>query len=260
MILVATTVCTAVAGGASLLVTPEYQVTLVALPAPEQSGSSRASTATSLLSQVGLGSIAGLASSGGSRKVEAVALLQSESLTQRFIEQNRLLPVLFASRWDLARGRWKSDDPAKVPTLWAASQRFSKIRLVEENRATGLVTLKISWKDPQTAAKWANGLLAMTNEYLRNKAIQQSERDVAYLNEQASKTNEVEVRQAIYSLLEDEFKNLMLARGDDEYALRVVDPALAPDKPVFPDPVIWLVIGFVSGAFVSTSAAFAKAR
>jgi len=249
-----------VAGLASLVVTPRYQVTVVVLPASNDIGSSRGGGASSILSQVGLGSIAGLSSSDSGRKVEAVALLQSESLTQRFIAANNLLPVLFASRWDPVRRSWKSNDPADIPTLWAASQRFGKIRSVDENRTSGLVTLRISWRDPTIATKWANDLIAMTNEYLRNKAIQESDRNVAYLNEQALKTNEVQVRQAIYSLLEEEFKKLMLARGNEEYALRVVDPAFAPDKPSYPDPVIWVLIGVVLGFFVAVMIAFARSR
>jgi len=235
-------------------------VTVVVLPASNDIGSSRGGGASSILSQVGLGSIAGLSSSDSGRKVKAVALLQSESLTHRFIAANNLLPVLFASRWDPVRRSWKSNDPADIPTLWAASQRFGKIRSVDENRTSGLVTLRISWRDPTIATKWANDLIAMTNEYLRNKAIQESDRNVAYLNEQALKTNEVQVRQAIYSLLEEEFKKLMLARGNEEYALRVVDPAFAPDKPSYPDPVIWVLIGVVLGFFVAVMIAFARSR
>jgi len=47
---------------------------------------------------------------------------------------------------------------------------------------TGLVTLSITWNDPNIAAKWANGLVRMANDYLRDQAIEESERNIAYLD------------------------------------------------------------------------------
>jgi hypothetical protein len=47
---------------------------------------------------------------------------------------------------------------------------------------------------------WANELVRMTNDYLRDQAIQESERNIAYLNDQASKTDAVGAKQAIYAL------------------------------------------------------------
>jgi uncharacterized protein involved in exopolysaccharide biosynthesis len=262
LLIILVTLATTLAAVAATIVLPrKYQVTVIMLPASDDSGGrSLGGAASAMLSQVGLGSLAGLGGAGGSRKVEAVALLQSQALTRRFVEENNLLPVLFAKKWDAARGRWKSDDPQYVPTLWAANKYFERIRTVEDNKATGLVTLRISWKDPQVAAKWANSLITMTNEYLRNKSIQESERNIAYLNDQASKTGVIEVQRAIYSLLEGEIKKVMLARGSDEYALRVVDPALPPDKPSFPEPGIWIPTGFVLGLFFSIWLAFSRRR
>jgi len=115
------------------------------------------------------------------------------------------------------------------------------------------VTLSIKWKDPQTAAKWANDLVAMTNDYQRGKAIEETDRNIAFLNDQALKSNVVEVRQAIYKILESEISKGMVARGSREYAFKILDPAVAPEKPSTPPPPIWILAGAFVGLLLSSA-------
>jgi LPS O-antigen subunit length determinant protein (WzzB/FepE family) len=91
----------------------------------------------------------------------------------------------------------------------------------------------------------------MTNDYLREKAINESERNITYLTDQAAKTDVVGVRQAIYSILQNEINKVMLARGSDEYALKVVDPASPPERPSSPRPLLWTAAGCLGGALLA---------
>jgi hypothetical protein len=92
-----------------------------------------------------------------------------------------------------------------------------------------LTVVAIDWTDPATAAQWANGFVALANELLRTRALVESKRNIAYLNDQISKTDVVELRRVLYGLIESETKTLMLANGRPEYAFRVVDPAVPPE-------------------------------
>ena len=186
--------------------------------------------------------------SGGTRKAEYIAVLQSELVTQSFIKSRDLLPVLYSNLWDSRDARWKTNDPDKQPTLWKAYKLFNKkIRNVTEDKTTGLVTMRIEWKDARQAADWANGLVQLTNQYLRNKAISEAERNIAYLNSEAAKTNIVEVKTSIYALLQQEINTEMVARGRDEYALKVIDPAYVPEKPVSLGPLTLAIFGLLAG-------------
>jgi len=235
------------AGGAllGLLVPREYQASTVLSPVAQDSSS--LGGAGSLLSQYsGIASLAGISLPGSKEKEEAIAVLQSELLTENYIREKDLLPVLFYKDWNDRTGTWRVRG-AKVPTLWEGNRLFRRdIRGVEEGK-DGLVTLTIRWKDPKLAAMWANDLVKRTNEYLRNQAIKEAERDITYLNDQAAKTNVIEVRNAIYSLLQAQIKQEMIARGRDEYALKVVDPAFVPEKPSSPGPVLLSILGFGLG-------------
>ena len=70
----------------------------------------------------------------------------------------------------------------------------------------------------------------MANDNLRDRAIAESERNISYLNEQAAKTDVVGIRQTIYNIMETEINKAMLAKGSEEYAFKLIDPAVVPQK------------------------------
>jgi len=43
----------------------------------------------------------------------------------------------------------------------------------------------------------------------------------------------------------------MLARGREEYAFRVLDPAVAAERPSSPRPLLWTALGLFLGAVLS---------
>ncbi len=252
LILALTCACALAAGLASLLVTRTYEATIAVSPVAEEIGGGRLGSLGSSLSQLsGLASLAGLAG-GDSRRAESLATLQSEMLARQFLQNNHLLPVLYAQQWDAGRGAWKPAAPKKLPTLWKGVQLLKKrIVKVTENTKTGIVTLTVSWTDPAVAAQWANELVQLANSYLRSKAIAESERNIDYLKEQVAKTTDVELQRTIYSLMESEIKKQMVARGSDEYALKVIDPATAPEIAASPQPLLYVLGGAFLGLVLS---------
>ncbi len=251
-----TTLFAAGAGTAALVLPKKYESLIVIAPVSTSAGSGQLGALGSLASQFGgLASLTGLSAGGDPKKSESIAVLQSGALTERFIETNNLLPVLYSDKWDPQKMRWRNDNPKKIPTLWKANQFFKKsIRTVTTETKTGLVTMSIAWKDPIDAAKWANELVRMTNDYLRGQAIAESERNIAYLNQEALKTDAVELRQAIYTLMESEINKAMLARGSEQFAFRIIDPAAPPEKPYSPLLLNWLFGGVFIGLFTSVAA------
>lgn len=203
----------------------------------------------SIISQVGgLASLAGLSADAGTRKAEAVAVLQSEELTARYLVEENLLPVLFADRWDDSRKEWKTGWRIGKPTIWEATRLFGrKVRSVSEDSKSGLLTISVVWTDPKLAAAWANDLVRITNLTMRDKAISEAARNIEYLKSEAAKTSVVQLQSAIYSILEAEIRKEMLARGSEEYAFRVIDPAVVPEKPAYPSVILWAIFGLVVG-------------
>jgi uncharacterized protein involved in exopolysaccharide biosynthesis len=251
-----TIACTAAAAIAAWTLPKKYTAVAIIAPVTSTPGGGQLGGLSSIASQFGgLASLAGLAGVTDSKKWESVAVLQSEALTENYIRSNNLLPVLYSKQWDANKNDWKRIDARKNPTLWKANQYFKdKIRRISSDIKTGLVTVSITWTDPGIAAKWANDLIKLTNDYLREKAITESERHIAYLTEEAAKTNVVEAKHAIFAVMETELNKSMLARGSEEYAFKVLDPATAPEKPSSPNKLAWLLGGYFGGLLVSITA------
>ena len=198
------------------------------------------------------GDLGGLAALAGitpqhSQTMDYIAILQSREIAEEFIRTHNLLPLLFQDDWDAKTGSWKQDvdDP---PTMGDAWREFDEdIRGVIEDPRGGLVTVRIDWTDRAAAAAWANDLIRLANDRIRDRSVAEAERGIAYLQKELEQTSTLEIRQGIFRLIEDQIKRITIARMRSEFAFDVLDPAVAPDAddPLRPLPV-WYILG---GAF-----------
>ena len=247
-LVIASTVVFAVGSAALAVVqTPWYRAEVLLAPA-EAPGS------PSIAGQLGgLGGLAALAgvSVGGGETAEAIATLRSRDFIRTFIEALDLMPVLFADQWDAARGAWVDPDPENWPDLRDGTRFFLEdVLSVSEARDTGLVTLAVEWPAPQLAADWALTLTARLNQRLRDRALREAEANVAFLQTELSQTNVVTLQQSVGRLLESELQKVMLARGSEEFAFRVIDSAEVPKKPERPKRVLIIAVGTVLGGIL----------
>lgn len=171
----------------------------------------------------------------GNNGREAQALLKSRKLVEEFVVRNKLLPVLYPP-------------PLQQPTLWMAVKKFrEQVLNIRDDKRGGLTIVSMTWNDPAVAAQWSNDFVRLANEMLRNRAIAESQASIDYLNKQIATINEVEVKKVMYGLIESETKTLMLANVRDEYALSLVDPAVAPEIRFSPKRTLMVIIGTFLG-------------
>ncbi len=243
-----------IAVGASLswLIPPTYRATVLVAPVSRTATSGQFGRATSMIGRLsGLASLTGLANTT-MKTAESIAILKSKALTRQYLTKNDLLPLIYANQWNAAKQKWNTRKAADIPTLWRATQYFDrKIFSVTTDTKTGLITVTIRWKNPYLAATWANGLVSMANRYLRTRSLAKTTRNIAYLNEQADKTDVVQLKRAIYELIQAQISKAMLAKGTKEYAFKVLDPAIAPQKPSSPKPLLWIFLAFAAGQIIT---------
>jgi uncharacterized protein involved in exopolysaccharide biosynthesis len=234
---------TTAVGVASFLAPKEYEASTMIEPTSDNSNSAQTGALGSLGSN--LIALAGLSAGSDTKKTESVAVLQSATLTEKYIQDNNLMPILFAKQWDAAHSRWKATDPARIPTLWKTNEYFRKnVRSLTTDSKSGLLTLTITWTDPVLAANWANGLVQLANDFQRNAALADSQRDIDYLSGEAAKTDVLGIKQTIYSILEREYSKAMLAKGNNEYAFKIIDRAQVPERPTYPNKLVWILVAF----------------
>lgn len=243
------------------LSTPVYVVSATLAPQTEDESSG---VLAGLGSQVGgLAALAGISLDNASQqKEEAIAILNSKSFAYAFFRERNLLPELFPEKWNNETKRWTTD-AEDTPTMGDAWELFDRhVRDVHEDRKTGMVTLSIEWTDRVEAVEWTGELVSRLNEVMRRRAIEEAETSLTYLNRELDKSSSIDIRQAIYRLIETQIKKVMLANVRAEYSMRVIDPPVMPDADRFDRPkvvpaillggICGLLLGAIASAFLWT--------
>ena len=136
-------------------------------------------------------------------------------------------------------------------------ERFREIMAIERRPRQGLINVKVRWKDPVVAAEWANAVIAELNSFLRETAIAQARKRIAYLNRELDKTSVIPLRQSIYRLIEVETHNIMIAETRSDYAFKVIDSAVPPgiDDPIRPKRLRLITTATLMGFAIAVFAA-----
>lgn len=205
----------------------------------------------------------GLNSAQGDQEI-ALATLRSRRFTAQFMERFQVKAALFPDLWDPDTNKWRVSEGA-IPTDWSAYNFWAKdVFQVSEDSATGLVHIRIHWQDPMVAARWANEIIVMANAVLQQQALAQSERNLSYLAEQMTSSRIEEIRAAIAGLIQQETASMMVASGNQDFAFRIIDPAVPAEDPYFPRPLLLVfsatVLGFLLGVLAALIRAYTKGR
>ncbi len=225
---------------------PVYRADTLLAPTSTDSNSRRGLNA--FASQFGgLASLAGVSMGDGSNINTAIATLKSRKFITQFIDEFKLTPILFEKQWSKETKQWK----VKKPSNEKVYKKFSKNMLnVTRNQKTRLITVSLEWKDPNQAAQWLNNLIKKLNEELRQQTIDNAKRSIAYLQEQVNETSLAELQNMLYRIIEEHTKNITLAKVNDEYVMKVIDPAVPPETRSKPNRKLIVSFGFLIGVML----------
>lgn len=227
----------------ALVTTPIFRAQVVLTEANEQSIGGISSIASQL---GGLASLAGVNLPAGSAGPDALALIKSQRLIDEFITRKNLVEKL------------QGKEPDRRTVWWAARTFKNDVLSIRQDTVERTITVAMEWTDPATAASWANDFVALGNELMRMRAMDEANRSVAYLTKQLEQTDVVEVRRAMYNLIEAQTKTLMLTNARIEYAYKIIDPARAPELKDRPRRTLMVLLGGFLGFVVGSIAAFIR--
>lgn len=215
----------------------------------------------------GLASLAGINLDGGKADKTALGLeiLKSRKFISEFIERHDILVPLMASNgWDADTGDLKIDDdefdvsvnrwvrnvrpPRKtIPSLQEAYEEFMDILSVSQDKKTGFVTIAIDHHSPTVAKQWIDWLIDDLNASIMRQDVDEAEQAIEYLNSQIKNTSLSELQNVFFSLIEEQTKTVMLAKVTDEYLLKTLDPAVAPEKKARPKRSLVVIFAGILG-------------
>lgn len=228
-----------------------YQAEVLLAPNAEEQSSGGFSSIAGQFS--GFASMAGVNLSRSRDTATTIAILHSRKFLTPFLTEDQTLKTLFKGQWDENSKQWTVSNSRRGsdnrPTDLEAYEKFTRGCLsVVENKKTGLVRISIQFTDPIIAAEWANKLVSNLNEHMRTSAQAASENNLSYLNKQLQTTKILEIREALYSLIESETQTAMLANAKEEFAFKIIDPAIPPERRYKPNRMLIVVaFGFIGG-------------
>jgi uncharacterized protein involved in exopolysaccharide biosynthesis len=257
-----TILVTACFAGYAFFATPIYRATAVLAQVNIDRGGS--GSMSSALGQLGdLASLAGVNIDPKDKYIdEAIEVLKSREFLQRFIADFDLLPRFFSSKWDHDAKRWKVAE-SKQPTPWKGYRFFTQqIFGVDKDKKTGLISVRIDWKNREEAAKWANELVDRVNAEMRARAIATAQSAAAYLEKEREATSFAETRTSINRLIEIQIRQKMLATVNPDFIFRTVDRALPADVDdvLKPKKLVLICIGAFLGILLSCIALLMRAH
>jgi uncharacterized protein involved in exopolysaccharide biosynthesis len=267
-IIIAVTAVFAVASVFYALSLPNiYKSEALLAPAGEQKsgGLSGQLGGLAALAGVNLGSGAGV-----DKTALAIEVLKSRDFITRFIERHNILVDLMAiERWDINTNtieynpevydvsidRWTREvkkPKSSMPSMQEAYKVFEKQFRIEQDQTTGMVRISIEHQSPNISKRWVELLISDINLEMKQRDILEAESSISYLKKQILETEIADVRTALFSLIEEQTKTLMLANVRSEYAFKTVDSALAPEEKSSPKRAIIVILITFIGGFAST--------
>jgi uncharacterized protein involved in exopolysaccharide biosynthesis len=207
----------------------------------------KASGLASQLSSVS--AIAGINLGGGGEKKSVIALetMRSRQFFTYFAEKYQILtPVVAGYRWDpqsdqllldpelidAETGRWirpsvelRTAEPSMQEGYEAFVKRFGS----SQDKLTGIVTVSFEFVSPKLSQAWLSLYIKEINDVMRAQDIAEAESAIKYINEQMEKTQLVEVKNLLFSLIEEHTKTLTMANARKDYVFKMIDPPYLPE-------------------------------
>ena len=180
---------------------------------------------------------------------EALAIFQSRLFIESFITREDLMPKLFYQNFDEEDLSWISDE---IPSLKDGyEQILSSLKIGLDG---SLITISLKSHDPDLAADIVNSMTKAVNNHIREESIEESKRSISFLEAEINKTNLSGSIQMLYRLIEQQTQTIMVANTRQDYAFKVIDPAVAPEHPAGPNRkfivIISTFIGFIGSLFI----------
>ncbi len=262
----------------ALFMTNIYQAKAVITPVAGKDGSGGSSVSSMMAQQFGI------IQAGPAPGTEIINLLKANIVREKMIEKYQLMPVLFPNKWDSLRKQWKKGggdfslnplaligvarklletedvgakkkDPS-VPSMWEGIRMLNSIIMVTQNVKENTITISVDFRDPEMAATIAKNLMDTLVDYIAGEAKRVSTINQKYLETQLTQNADPFIKQKIYMLIAQQIETVMMAEIKENFAFKVIDPPMAPDKKIKPKRVQMVMISFVVALFMGVFVAF----
>jgi capsule polysaccharide export protein KpsE/RkpR len=154
--------------------------------------------------------------------------------------------------YDITRNTWvrearelRSAEPANNEIY----DEFMKRLVIFQEKQTGVITVSLEFLSPDLAQKWLQLFVTEVNEAMRRNDVKEATTTIEYLDKKLQETQVTEVRELLFSLLEENTKTLTMATVRPDYVFKLIDPPYKPDMKSGPVRSL-IVLGALFGCFM----------
>lgn len=231
----------------SLIMTPQFESKADLLPATKPAFYNNGSSTS--LNLGGLSSLLGNSIGDVSDTQKNLAILKSRKFIYTFMEENKLLPILYDDKWNHEEQKWIAGSSRN--TLWFGYTLFTKdVLTVSVDRVSGIVSIIVTWEDPVLAAEWADKLIRKLNFYARERALSDADNSILFLEQELSQTSISERKLLLFSMIEQETRKKMYATVTEEFAFSVIDKPVVAELRSKPKRALITILSAIFGGFV----------
>lgn len=193
--------------------------------------------------------LAGISLGGGGEKKSVIALetMRSRQFFSEFAAKYNIMnPLMAGYRWDMKKdevlldpemidsssGQWIRPGielRGAEPSMQEGYEFFMKKFSSSQDKLTGIVTVSFEFISPTLSQRWLQLYIDEINDVMRRKDIEESESAIQYLNQQIAQTQLAEVKDSMFSLIEEHTKTLTMANARKEYVFKTIDPPYKPE-------------------------------
>ena len=126
---------------------------------------------------------------------------------------------------------------------------YKKSLSIRRDNGDGFIYIAFQHQSPFFAKDFLSIVVTELNSTMRVKAASESSNSIEFLTDEFTKTNWLEIRNSISSLLQDHFQTMMLANVREEYALKPIESPFVEEEKYAPSRLSivfwWTVAGFI---------------
>lgn len=191
-------------------------------------------------------------------------------IADKLSSDSEIMKDIFKNEWDSKKSTWKRPDDVLsilrrlfgsllgLPNLQWSPPNGMRLQdyiqrhvFIEEKLKKPLMTISYENEDPKFAVKFLSKLYKETDDILRQRALDRSEKYISYLSKKLDTVTVSEYRSSLITILSDQEKQNMIASSSAPYSVEPIGDATASLNPTAPKPILVLSIGFFIGLFGS---------
>ena len=150
----------------------------------------------------------------------------------------------------------KKEEEEGVPAIWDGLRALDNMVRVNDNIKNNTIVISVDFYDPVEAAAMVEHFLTTLNSHMSEEAKRVANTNRKYLEDQLKNTSDPLIKQKIYNLIAHQVETSMMAEVKENFAFKVLDPPMVPDRKIKPKRALMVMLSFLLSLFAGILIAF----